>query len=80
MQSACIKFNKDGSVEVEIIASKKLSINYDINKEGLKREIKRKFEYPILLIRIFLKSAELYYQEMNLYLYRKWLEYEKRFQ
>jgi len=72
-----IKHNKDGSKEIEIIKSHKLSVNFELNKEGIKRKIKNKLSLYFLYLKISYKSLELYYQEMNLYLYQEWLKYEK---
>ena len=62
---------------LEFIMESKLSVNYDINKVGIKRKVysffrfwKDSFNLLIIYLRILFKHLEIFYTEENLYLYQ----------
>jgi hypothetical protein len=69
--------------EISFIYESKLSINYDINYEGIYRKLnkfisywKESFELLKIYFSIFKLEIILEYQKMNLYLYKKMLDLE----
>jgi hypothetical protein len=63
----------------EFTKEEKLTLNYDINYEGIKRKFSNFFNLIKIHMLILFKTAELEYQKMNLYLYKIWLKQEYKY-